>query len=84
MGKLIFEGITMEQFTEIVKEVLENIQIKTTYQKEYLSYNEAAAFLDVKVTTIRDRVTKGMYKKYLQEGSNKPYLKMSEIIDNFV
>lgn len=82
-GKIIFEGITMEKFEAIVENILKKIESNQTI-KEYLSYKEAAELLDIKETTIGERVRKGMYKKYLQKGSNKPYVKRSDIESNFI
>ena len=75
--------MTFEEMETLIEKVMEKKlnELKTTNQKEYLSYKEAADLLDVKPETISKRVRDGLYQRYVNGG--KHYVKTAEIMSKF-
>lgn len=71
-----------DEIRELIEIVLEKkMQEIKLNEKEYLSYREAAAMLDIKPTTVSKHVRNGLLPQYIFGG--KPYVKRQDIIKQF-
>ena len=71
-----------DEIRELIEKVLEKkMQEIKLNEKEYLSYREAAAMLDIKPTTVSKHVRNGLLPQYIFGG--KPYVKRQDIIKQF-
>lgn len=82
MDKILL--LTEKEFQGIIQKIVNDTIAKIPQKpnKDLLSYKEAAAFLDIKESTLSRQVNDGLYKKHLS-ASGKPYVSRKEILAGF-
>ncbi len=75
---------TPEELNKVIRNIINDVvrQLPRKQEKDLLSYEEAAKFLDIKTATLTRQVNDGLYKKHISK-SGKPYVSMKEILTSF-